>query len=238
MEQLGRIENLRATAAAGRTQTLSQVFAAPVGNHEIAAYAASWAAVAFLAGHPAHAPHFAAAQRGPLDARFTERLAAQPGWDGPRATRDHAAFIADLDYGYDFTRTVVDWAPGQPLTGPQRVEVAADRGWQNTRSTLAAGDRCAFKSSGRVELGRLPHAAHPIESEADGISLRWYRGRPLGRLLVAQWIDDATGFRVLGAGAAGEFTAAAAGPLFVKINESPGELADNRGRLVVELEPR
>ena len=77
-----------------------------------------------------------------------------------------------------------------------------------------------------------------LESEADGISLRWYRSRPLGRLLVAQWIDDATGFRALASGASGEFSAAVTGPLFVKINESPGELADNRGRLAVELQPR
>jgi hypothetical protein len=43
---------------------------------------------------------------------------------------------------------------------------------------------------------------------------------------------------VLATGASGEFTAAVTGPLFVKINESPGDLADNRGRLEVELQPR
>jgi len=241
VEQLGRIESLRAAAAAGRKEPLSRVFTAPVGNHEIAAYAASWAAVAFLSGHPAHAPHFTAAERGPLDERFTERLTSRPGWDAARVARDHAAFIAELDYGYDFERTVIDWSPGKPLTAARQIAVAADRGWQNTGSTATAGTHCRFAATGRIEVGRLEAAdgtTTVLESEADGITLRWYRGRPVGRLLVAQWIDDATGFRVLATGAEGEFTAAVPGPLFVKINESPGELADNRGRLEVELQPR
>jgi hypothetical protein len=241
VEQLGRIEHLRAAAAAGRTLSLDQVFAAPVGHQEIAAYAASWAAVAFLAGHPAHARVFAAVERGPLDGRLTERLAAQPGWDAARAARDHAAFVAELDYGYDFARHVIDWSPGGPLTGRRRFAVAADRGWQNTLAAASAGNRHRFAATGRVEIGRLAGTdgeTTVLESEADGISLRWYRGRPIGRLLIAQWIDDETGFRVLATGASGEFTAAVTGPLFVKINESPGDLADNRGRLEVELQPR
>lgn len=241
VEQLGRIETLRDAAAAGRTQPLARVFTAPVGNHEIAAYAASWAAVAFLSRHPAHAADFAALERGLLDERFTERLTSRPGWDAARVARDHAAFIADLDYGYDFERTVIDWSPGRPLTAVQRVAVAADRGWQNTGFTVAAGNVTRFAATGRIEVGRLEAArAAPtvLESEADGITLRWYRGRPLGRLLVAQWIDDTRGFRVLATGAEGECAAAVGGPLFVKINESAGGLADNRGRLNVEFQPR
>ena len=79
-----------------------------------------------------------------------------------------------------------------------------------------------------------------LESEPDGISLAWYRGRPLGRLLAAQWMEKpADGgrprFVVLAEGAAGECTASAAGPLYFKINESPGDLADNAGRLTVTI---
>jgi hypothetical protein len=42
-------------------------------------------------------------------------------------------------------------------------------------------------------------------------------------------------FVVLAEGAAGECTASAAGPLYFKINESPGDLADNAGRLTVTI---
>ncbi|NDC53696.1 MAG: hypothetical protein EBZ74_05250 [Planctomycetia bacterium] len=240
VEQLGRIETLRALSAAGRAPGLEDVFALPPAAHrELSAYAASWAAAAFLAGHPTHRTAFAAAERGPLDRDFTNRLTGTPEWDGPRASRDFAAFLDDLDYGYDFDRMAVDWAPGRPLAEPHTATVAADRGWQNAGSMLAAGQACSFRATGRTTVGRA--AGRDLESGPDGITLRWHRGRPVGRLLVAQWVEPADGslpsFRVLGEGAAGRFTAAAAGPLYCKLNESPGELADNAGGLTVSLTP-
>jgi len=68
-------------------------------------------------------------------------------------------------------------------------------------------------------------AAGPLESEPGGISIEWYRGRPSGRLLAAQWAEPDDGSRprfvVVAEGAAGDFTAVADGPLF-KVNEPPG----------------
>jgi len=241
VEQLGRIETLRALHAAGRPPTLAAVLATPAGNHQdISAYASSWAAVALLARHPAFTRPFAAAERGPLDADFTTRLAAQPGWNAALAAREYAAFIAEVDYGWDFARTTIDWAAGRPLVTASRGSVDAGRGWQNTGLALEPGGRCRIAATGRVTLGAVGGGATPIESEADGITLRWYRGRPIGRLLVSQWVerpDGTAGFVVLGAGAAAEITAAAAGPLYLKVNDAPGELADNTGSYAVTLLP-
>lgn len=101
VEQLGRIEKIRALRRTNAVPGLADVFAAPSGDHrDVAAYAASWAAVACLARHPAHAAAFAACERGPLDAAFTERLQAAPGWDTARAARDFDAFTDEVDYGF------------------------------------------------------------------------------------------------------------------------------------------
>ncbi len=241
VEQLGRIEKLRTLHADGRPPVLVAVLAKPPGNHQdISAYASSWAAVALFAKHPAFARQFAAAERGPLDAAWNDRLAAQPGWNAPLAGREYAAFTSELDYGWDFARTAIDWSPGRPLVVPTRGTVEAGRGWQNTGAALEPGGRCRITASGRVRLGAVRDAATPIESEADGITLRWYRGHPVGRLLVAQWVEQANGaagFVVLGTGAAADITAAAAGPLYLKVNDAPGELADNAGSYAVELLP-
>ena len=241
VEQLGRIEHLRALHAAGRPPALATVLAAAAGNHQdIAAYASSWAAVAVLARHPAFARQFAAAERGPLDAAFNDRLAAQPGWDAPRAAREYALFTAEVDYGWDFASQTVDWSPGRPLVVPTRVEVAAGRGWQNTGLALERDGRCRVAATGRVGLGGVGGAGGAIESEADGITLRWYRGRPVGRLLAAQWVerpDGGAGFVVLGTGATMDLVAAASGPLYLKVNDQPGGLSDNTGRYAVELAP-
>ncbi|MCX7414732.1 MAG: hypothetical protein NTW36_14995 [Planctomycetia bacterium] len=239
VEQLGRIEQIRALRAAHAAPALADVFQTPpAAHHDLGAYAASWAAVAFLAGHPAHAKVFTAGERGPLDTTFTQRLESAPHWDAARADRDFDAFTDELDYGYDFARSAIDWSPGEPLQGRQTIAVAGDRGWQNSGCRLATGQRCSLRAEGRVTVGQA--SACLLESEPDGISLAWYRGRPLGRLLAAQWMEKpADGgrpqFVVLAEGAAGECTASADGPLYFKINESPGDLADNAGRLTVTI---
>ncbi len=243
VEQLGRIEELRKGRAAGRPARLADVLAAPPGNHHaIAAYASSWAAVVLFSRHPAFARQFAAAERGPLDADFNARLAALPGWDMARAAREYDAFVADLDYGYDVARMAIDWSPGRPLVVPTPVTVEAGRGWQNTGLTLQHGGRYRVVARGRVRLGEVrdpaTHTVTPIESEADGITLRWYRGRPVGRLLVAQWVEadgQPPGFVVLGTGSAADITAATTGPLYLIVNGGPADRTAATGSFTVEM---
>lgn len=246
VEQLGRIEKLQELRAAGRTPAIEDVLGLTVSEHgSIADYAASWAAVAMLAGHPTYAPGFAALERGPLDPDFNDRLAALPGWDPACAARDYAAFVGDVDYGWDFSRMAIDWSAGEPLSRPVTLPVDASRGWRNTGVAAAAGRRYAYTARGRIGVGRVTDdrsgVVTDLASEADGISLEWYRGRPVGRLLAAQWVQPADGgrprFEVLASGAKGEFTAASDGPLYFKVNQAPRRLADGAGSFLVELEP-
>jgi len=248
VEQLGRIEKIRALRTAGECPGLGDIFATPGANHrDLSAYAGSWAAVAMLSRHPRHAPAFAAAERGPLDGTFNQRLIQTTGWDGDQAARDFDAFTDEIDYGYDFTRSAIDWTPGPPLDAPQHITVDAGRGWQNAGRSLRKGTCYSLAARGRCTVGWLvgTDSVQPVrlESEADGISLRWYRGRPLGRLMVAQWVEkpDDGGrprFVVLAAGGQGTLTAATDGVVFCKLNDLPGELADNEGQLVVAIEPK
>ena len=247
VEQLGRIEKLRDSCATGRMPSLGDVLGLTVAEHgTIADYASSWAAVALLANHPAYARGFATLERGPLGRDFNDRLASLPGWDPARAARDYAAFTAEIDYGWDFPRMTIDWSPGAPLTGPVTIPVDASRGWQNAGIAAAAGRRYAFTANGRVGLGTVTDAATsvvvPLESEADGISLAWYRGRPTGRLLFSQWVQQPTDggpprFEVLASGASGELTAACDGPLFLRLNGPPGSLAARDGTISVAVQP-
>lgn len=247
VEQLGRIERIRGLRESGDCPALGDVFAARAANHrDLSAYATSWAAVTLLQQHPDHAAMFTAVERGPLDAAFTRRLAAAAGWDDRRVTRDFDAFTDELDYGFDFTRSRIDWSPGRPLDDAATVTVAADRGWQHSGLRLERGRRYAVSAAGRCTIGALPAtpttAAVTLQTEANGISLRWYRGRPLGRLLVACW-DDAPveggrpRFRVLAEGATATFTAAADGPVYTKLNAAPGDLADHEGGIEVTFQP-
>ena len=67
------------------------------------------------------------------------------------------------------------------------------------------------------------------------------RGRPAGRLLVAQWgevePDSRPRFLILAEGAETEFLAVADGPLYLMLNESPGHLGDNTGSYTATIGP-
>ena len=246
VEQLGRIERLQRLRAAGESPAFETVLAATTAGHgDVSAYAANWAVVAMLARHPRYAASFTKLERGPLDVAFTERLAELDGWDEARAARDFDAFTSEVEYGFDFARSAIDWAAGRPLAATSRVRVDAARGWQNTGLALAAGHRYSFVAEGRVVLGTVAggEVGGPttLESEPRGISLRWYRGRPIGRLLAAQWIDRPQAgrprFEIVADGGEAMFAAAVDGPLYLKINESPGDLGDNRGAFTVTIAP-
>jgi len=249
VEQLGRIEAIRRLRAADSMPGLDDVFAAPGNAHgDMTLYASSWAVVALLSLHPRYAAAFAAAERGPLDREFTARMQRVDGWDGDTAARDFDAFTDDIDYGYDFSRSAVEWAAGTPLEAVCDVRVVADRGWQNSGARLERRRRYSLQATGRVTVGKIAAGRHGepssnrlLEAEPTGISLEWYRGRPVGRLLAAQWVDPGGGgrpsFVVLAEAATGEFRAMVDGPLFFKVNESPGDLADNVGEFQVKVGP-
>jgi hypothetical protein len=163
-----------------------------------------------------------------------------PGYTADRASRDFDAFTDDIDYGYDFARSAIDWSAGRSIRGGERFEVAAARGWQNSGISIAEGQSVGIEATGRCTLGAVGEMV--IESEPDGISLDWYRGRPLGQLLVALWVDaPADGgrprFMVVGEGRRSRIGAAGAGPVYFKVNEPPGDLGDNRGGYAVEFGP-
>ena len=241
VEQLGRIEEIRELRQQGRMPSLAGVLATPPGDHRsLADYAASWAAVVLFREHPAYAGSFATIERGPLKPDFNDRLTAMPGFHGERAGRDFDALTDEIDYGFDFTKSAIDWSPGRVIDGPARVEVSAGRGWQNVGVSLEAGRRYALRATGRCGLGRIGDVT--IETEPDGISLDWYRGRPLGRMLAAQWVESppdggSPRFAVVGEASSATITATTDGPLFCKLNEPPGNLADDAGSFSVEIAP-
>ncbi len=247
VEQLGRIEKIVELRAAKQVPSLDDVLALAGAEHgTIADYAANWAAVAMFAKHPTYSKGFAMLERGPLGPDFNQRLTTIPGWDTPRASRDFDAFTADVDYGFDFERMVIDWSPGKLLAAPQEVAVDASRGWQNSGASLARGRRYAFTATGRVGLGSATDepsgVSVSLKGEADGISLEWYRGRPTGRLVIGQWVEKPQDggrprFEVLADGGAGEFAAVAEGPLYMRLNGPPGQLASRKGTLSVTVRP-
>jgi hypothetical protein len=179
-------------------------------------------------------------EQGPFDDQITQRLTTHAGWNPIVASRDFNAFISELDYGYDMESMVIDWSRGDPVVDKRLISsVAADRGWQNPSWVLEAGQRYRLQATGLCSVGTIQEGDGQLdlESTADGISFDWYRGKPLGRLLVAQWVtkDSQSRFELIGEGAEINITAHHNGPLFLKINNLPGRLRECRGEICVQI---
>jgi hypothetical protein len=239
---LGRIGLVQDALARGQRRSLNDVLLMAHRDFlENDAYAWSWALVAFLDGHPAYRDRFHALVRAREEADPQARFRALYADDWPQLETEFAVFVADLEHAYDFARTAIDFdTPLSALRDARQVRIAADRGWQNSGIQVVGGKSYRITARGRYEIARTEEIWW---CEPGGVSIRYYHGWPLGRLLAAIGSDeiepDAVGgfLAAVDVGLAGEIEAPGDGTLFLRVNDSAAELADNRGTLEVEVVP-
>ncbi len=239
----GRIKIVRDGFDAHRAKTLRGVFDyGPQAHRETEPYGWCWAAATFLDRHPRYRQRFRRLARWIGDPDFTNRFVKLLGNDWGELAEEWQVFVADLEYGYDFERTAIDFTPGRPLPGDgAKVAVAADRGWQNSGLRLESGARYRLRAAGRYQVAGRPQVWW---CEPNGVSIRYYRGQPLGILMAAVRPDQVprTGpsalIRPIPVGLGAELVPKQSGTLFLRINDSAGELHDNAGTLTVEVEER
>ncbi len=249
--RLGRVEMIQKALAAGKALNLTQVLAfGPRAHLEVEPYAWCWAATALLDRSPDTHAAFREVVRAAQKDRVPRDLAALDPRGGLQLAERWQLFVADLDYGYDFERMQTDLSPatGKFVAAPRQVSVRADRGWQNSGLRVEAGRHYRIASRGRFQIAaereQPPSKPAVWWSEPGGVTLRYYRGRPLGELLAAIRPDDFNVERELTplaqpqpVGLGGEFTPPRSGTLFFKLNDAPGQLADNAGEVEVEVSP-
>jgi hypothetical protein len=242
---LGRVKLVKDAIAAGRGLTLRQVLGYRFDAFlKTEPYAWSWAAALFLDRHPRWGESFRALRKDVLSPDLTARFIAAVGDQWPALERQWEVFTDDLEYGSDVGRMVIDTTRGKPL-GPAgaKVQVLAERGWQDSGVWLEQGKKYRLVAQGRYQVAREPKIWW---CESNGVTIRYYRGRPLGMLL-AMVLPDATAGKGPQAADAGPamhpmavglgttFVPGQSGTLYFKINESSGALDDNAGGLAVEI---
>jgi hypothetical protein len=238
--KLGRIEIVQTDFEKHQAKHMADVMAYDHLAHlHVEPYGWSWAAAAFLDGHPHYRNQFRQMQTR-LQSRnnFNAELVTAYGDDYPHLEEEWEVFVADLDYGYDFRRTAIDFTPGEPLgSQARRVQVQADRGWQNSGVQLEAGKTYKLTASGQFQVGNDPR---PWISEPNGVSIRYIHGRPLGLLLAAVHPEHSTNqvspfLKPIVVGLGTTITPAETGTLYLRINASSGELSDNSGKADVNI---
>ncbi len=116
--------------------------------------------------------------------------------------------------------------------------MAADRGWQNSGIHLDAARSYALRAAGRYQVSDQPRTWW---CEPNGVSIRYYRGQPVGVLLAAVRPDrpipgaPSALIAPTTVGLATTLVPKHGGTLYFRINDSAGELADNAGELSVEI---
>tara|TARA_B110000116_G_scaffold93925_1_gene81918 strand:+ start:300 stop:1736 length:1437 start_codon:yes stop_codon:yes gene_type:complete len=211
------------------------------------AYAWSWAACSFLDTHPAFQKTFREHRKniGDSSPEFSLDLVKAYGDQWFQVRQEWQVFVMNMEYGFDIARESIDVVEVRPLElAAAVITVRADRGWQSTGLRVTAGMKLAIAATGRFVIHREDSTEQPQgvpwESEAGGITIRYHRGQPLGKLLIAldepQQLGE-TGLANYGAvGEGGDFMIPSNGVLYFRVNDSPAELAANEGALQVTLQ--
>jgi hypothetical protein len=246
---LGRIKLVRDAFAAGRTLGFPAVMR--IDNRrqlDNASYAWTWAAAKWLDSHPRYQHRFRELRKHVLAPNFNELAQRTYAEDWQALLTEWHAFISALDYGYDFERNAIDFRRGQQLGNAARqVAIAADRGWQSSDVWLDAKKTYVISASGRYQIATEQHggALEPWPCEPGGVTLEYHDGRPLGMLLGALVDIEATGepaaeqtagfAKPFEIGLKCEVRPDRGGTLYLRVNDSAGRLADNRGSLTVTI---
>lgn len=240
---LGRIKLVRDAVAADRARTLPAILTIDNRTEQLDSetYAWCWAAAKFLDAHPRYQSRFRELQQHVEDLNFNQRVRQGFAADWKDLQPEWQAYIAALDYGYDFTRMAIDFNRGTPLAGRSRqVEIAADRGWQSSGVWLEAGKEYEVTARGRYQIAsqKIDGVERPWPCEPGGVTIEYHDGRPLGMLLgviVPDDGDEATFAKPLAIGLFAKVTPEVSGTLYLRVNDSVARLGDNRGRLTITI---
>lgn len=236
----GRIALIRKALRARRGKTLAQVFALRGADYVTnEPYAWSWAVCHWLDRHPHYRDRFHELAQYRTRREFERAFFTLFGADLADMQAEWELFIRGLQPGYDIERAAVDWQPGTPLDttrAGRAVQIAADRGWQSSGVRLERGQAYENAADGQFTLAAQPR---PWVSEPQGISFRYFDGRPLGELLGTirpdSSADSNAAWLVEPLGRQRRLVAPVTGTLYLRLNDSWSELADNTGHATVTL---
>ncbi len=240
----GRTKLIQEQLAAGTAPTLETILRySNTAHQQTDAYAWSWAAVVFLKHHPDTAAVFAQ-----LMQRSWRSSDEANGWlfqqlrsRWPQLREQWQETLGDLDFGFDVQRGMRKISGKlEPLKQSQTIAVDAAKGWQSTGLAVPAGAQITIEATGKYVVGQRPQ---PWRCTPAGVTLEYFRGQPLGRLMMTTVApltrepDFSKALTEYPVGDGGTFTLPEGGELLLRINESLAGMADNAGTLKVTITP-
>lgn len=237
----GRIKIVRDAYQARSALTIDKVLRfGPEAHREVAPYGWCWAACVFLDQHPDFQNDFRKLVQQVQDTsnKFSAVYLVKLSPQTRSLLEQWQLFVARIDYGYDIAREAVIYRQPRSLGEQEPIRVDAARGWQSTGIRLEAGQRYRITASGRFQVDADPDIWW---SEPNGVTLRYYQGLPVGQLIAAinddqQPLHDVTPLLFpQPVGLDAELVPENSGTLFLRINDAPNDLDNNRGEIQVTV---
>lgn len=185
----GRLAQIKQILKTGRAPAIIDILEfEPRDFEQVATYAWSWAFVMFLSNSPKY-KEVAEVLPYWMVANDPNRLFADAiGKRWEELEYDWADFLDQLDYGYDFERTSIDYGRARAATssdfksGNEVVaELDPSRGWQSSGIKLEEGKKYRLTVDGRFDF-YLETARRIFSIEGVGASIEYYNGVPVGRV--------------------------------------------------------
>ena len=240
----GRFKLMSARRAAAKTPSLDAIFGYPRDlKSDVESYGWSWAVNMLLYQYPEYRSAFfdAAKRATQSDAVFNSQLKRDLQSQWPVVAARWRLMSHDLDYGFDWQRERVQLSMKDPAwnEAPITMKVESDRGWQSIGVRLGPGTVLNVTPSGRCTLADEPK---PWISEPAGVTIRYFRGRPLGQLVACMVPNKPDDGETLQPMRIASITKPSRIPirqhcwLLFRVNDAIGELADNQGAYLVQIQ--
>ena len=206
-------------------------------------YAWSWALCQFLDSHPKHQKRFRKLGQMWIGNQFSEAFEEWMKEEGTQLEAEWLNFAHHVEPGFDITRAAIQFETGKKLKGnsPVSKTIQANRGWQSTGVRVEANRTYHLKAAGQYTLAQSPK---PWISEPQGVSIRYFNGQPLGKVVAAiitnseqpPHLQQGTFANVIPIGREAKLLPKVAGTLYLRINDSFAELSDNTGEVSVLIQ--
>ena len=239
----GRIEIIREDIKQGRFYSPGDIATWTSSEYtHLNAYAWSWALCVFLNQHPSYRVAFRELSGMTRRKDFSEQLTKRfPSNDRNLAT-EWAVFASQLQYGFNVPLAAIAFRTGHDFEADQtekQVVIQADRGWQSTELRVNSGNEYQVDATGQFTLGQIPK---PWISDANGVTFRYFRGQPIGRLMAAIRTEDGpvgglsdSMLQSIPLGESTTWTTPTTGTLYLRLNDDWNSLSDNQGNVSVTI---
>lgn len=235
-----RIALVRRDIAARGLRSVNDILSLKSDDYvAVESYAWSWALCRFLVSHPIYRDRFQKLGRNLTDGDFGKRFTSTFGPELKTLNVEWKLFANQLVYGFDIERSTISFKQAAPLTdGNSKPQISASLGWQDTGIRVNARQTYHVVCQGQVTLATT---SKPWLSEANGISIQYANGQPLGRLIACVRSDETTPEQMRATiteyplGNSSSFAPQATGSLMLRVNDDWSKLVDNSGDFIVQV---